>query len=195
MKKLPTLCAMLFFSLSIGECGRMIADATFGDKYLKPISKSRQISASSQKEAVNTAVKAASKTGWTPKTISVDKGYVVAEYVADIKYTIVARDYTFKLEVRLPENGKGDANVVITPPSGLVSSKTMDKIANVFLEALTNELATTANDTVSEKAENKPSNEIVQQPSQSLPEKTEATPSRRKSPTTISPSTPPSARR
>jgi hypothetical protein len=177
MKKLSTLCVTLFFGLSIGECGQMIADATFGDKYLKPISKSRQISAGSQKEAVNTAVKAAGKTGWTPKTVSVETGYVLAEYVADIKYTIVARDYTFKLEVRLPDNGKGDANIVITPPSGLVSSKTMDKIANVFLDALTNELATTTHVAVSEKAEKKPSNEIVLQPSQSLQEKAEVKPS------------------
>ena len=78
MKKLSTLCVTLFFGLSIGECGQMIADATFGDKYLKPISKSRQISTGSQKEAVNTAVKAAGKTGWTPKTISVETGYVLA---------------------------------------------------------------------------------------------------------------------
>jgi len=176
MKKLSTLCVTLFFGLSIGECGQMIADATFGDKYLKQISKSRQISASSQKEAVNTAVKAAGKTGWTPKTISVETGYVLAEYVADLKYTIVARDYTFRLEVRLPDNGKGDANIVITPPPGLVSSKTMDKIANVFLDALTSELATTTNVTVSEKAEKKPSTEIVQQPSQSLQEKAEVKP-------------------
>ncbi len=177
MKKLSTLCVMLFFGLSIGECGQMIADATFGDKHLKPISKSRQISAGSQKEAVNTAVKAAGKTGWTPKTVSVETGYVLAEYVADIKYTMVARDYTFKLEVRLPENGKGDANIFITPPSGLVSSKTMDKIANVFLDALTNELATTTHVAVSENGEKKTPKEIVQQPAQSLQEKAEVTPS------------------
>ncbi|MDP1991605.1 MAG: SH3 domain-containing protein [Syntrophales bacterium] len=189
MKKLSTLCVTLFFGLSIGECGQMIADATFGDKYLKPISKSRQISASSQKEAVNIAVKAAGKTGWTPKTISVETGYVLAEYVADIKYTIVARDYTFRLEVRLPDHGKGDANIVITPPPGLVSSKTMDKIANVFLDALTNELATTTNVTVSEKAEKKSSKEIVQQPSQPLQEKAEVKPSV-ENPTQLSPSPP-----
>lgn len=187
MKKLSTFCVTLFFGLSIGECGQMIADATFGDKHLKPISKSRQISASSQKEAVNTAVKAAGKTGWTPKTISVETGHVLAEYVADLKYMIVARDYTFRLEVRLPDNGKGDANIVITPPSGLVSSKPMDKIANEFLDALTNELAISTNVAVSDKAES--SKEIVQQPSQSLKEMAEVKPSV-ENPTQLSPSPP-----
>ena len=176
MKKLSTLFVTLFFGLSIGECGRMIADATFGDKYLKQISKSQQVSASSQKEAVNSVIKAAGKTGWTPKTVSMETGYVLAEYVADLKYTIVARDYTFRLEVRLPDNGKGDANIVITPPPGLVSSKTMDKITNVFLDALTNELATTTNVAVSDKAEKMAFKEIDPQPSQSLKEKEEVRP-------------------
>ena len=61
MKRLSTLFVALFFGLSIGECGQMIAGATLGDRYLKQISKSRHISADSQKEAVNTAVKAAEK--------------------------------------------------------------------------------------------------------------------------------------
>lgn len=176
MKKLSTLCFTLFFGLSIGECGQMIATATFGDTYLKPISKSRQISAGSQKEAVQTAIKAAGKTGWTPKTISVETGYVLAEYVADLKYTIVTRDTTFRLEARLPDNGKGDAKVVITPPQGFVSSKTMDEIADEFLAALSKELATATNASDAEEAEKKPSQEIVQQPSQPIAEKTEVKP-------------------
>ncbi|MCR4321376.1 MAG: hypothetical protein NUV74_13695 [Candidatus Brocadiaceae bacterium] len=69
-----------------------------------------------------------------------ETGYVLAELVGDAKYTRGARDYTFRLEVRPPDNGKGDANVVITPPTGLTSSSTMDDIANEFLDALTTEL-------------------------------------------------------
>ncbi len=73
-----------------------------------------------------------------------ETGYVLGD-MSRLKHMIVARDYTFRLEVRLPDNGKGDANIVITPPPELVSSKTMDKMTNVFLDALTNELATTTN--------------------------------------------------
>ena len=177
MKRLSTLCVALFFGLSIGECGQMIAGATFGDRYLKQISKSRHISADSQKEAVNTAVKAAEKTGWTPKTVSVETGTVLAEYVADLKYVIVTRDYTFRLEARLPKSGKGDATIVITPPPGLVSSRTMDKIADEYLDALTHELAANVNVAASEMAEKKASPEIIQPPPQTLAEKAEVKPS------------------
>lgn len=176
-KKLSTLCIMLFFGLSVGECSQMIASATFGDKYLKQISKSRQISSSSQKEAINAAVKAARNTGWTPKTVSVETGTVLAEYVADLKYVIVTRDYTFRLEVRLPENGKGNAHLFITPPPGLVSTRTMDKFADEFLDSLTHELTTSANVALSEAAEKTSSMEIIQQPSHALTEKAEVKPS------------------
>lgn len=177
MKRLSTLCVALFFGLSISECSQMIASATFGDKYLKQISKLRQIAAGSQKEAVNAAVKAAGKTGWTPKTVSVETGTVLAEYVADLKYVIVTRDYTFKLEVRLPENGKGDATIVITPPPGLISSRTMDKIAYEYLDSLTHELAANVNVAVSGVAGKKAFPEIVQQQPQTLSEKAEVKPS------------------
>jgi uncharacterized protein YgiM (DUF1202 family) len=178
MKRLSTVCVALFFGLSIGECGQMIASATLGDRYLKQISKSRHISAGSQKEAVNTAVKAAEKTGWTPKTVSVETGTVLAEYVADLKYVIVTRDYTFRLEARLPKSGKGDATIVIAPPPGLVSSRTMDKIADEYLDALTHELAANVNVAASETAEKKPPPEIIQQsPPQTLAEKAEVKPS------------------
>jgi uncharacterized protein YgiM (DUF1202 family) len=176
MKRLATLYVTLFFGLTIGGCDQMIAETTFGDKYLKQISKSQPISASSQKDAVNATVKAVEKKGWTPKTVDGGKGYILAEYVADIKYTIVARDYTFQLEVRLPDNGKGDANIVITPPAGIVSSKTMEEIANDFIVALNSELAASTKVAVVEKAEKKPP-EIVQPRPQSLIQKVEAKPS------------------
>ena len=92
----------------------------------------------------------------------------------------------------IPENGKGDAHIVVTPPPGLVSSRTMDQIATVFLDALTNELTTTTNVSVSEKAENKSSEETVQQPSVPPPEMAEAKPSEEK-PTQQTASSPSSA--
>jgi hypothetical protein len=89
-------------------------------------------------------VSAAGKTGWIPKTISVETGYVLAEAVPDVKYTRGARDYTYRLEVRVPDSGKGETNVVVTPPAGVVSSKSTEELANEFLDALTTELVSKA---------------------------------------------------
>ena len=99
----------------------MIADSIYGDQYLKTTTMSRAITAKSQKEAVNAAVAAAGKTDWIPKTISIETGYVLAEQVADARYTRGARDYTFRLEIRVPATGTGNASIVITPPHGLTS--------------------------------------------------------------------------
>jgi hypothetical protein len=139
-KKMLVIILLFLIALTVSGCAQMIADSIYSDQYLKPISKSRPISAISQKAAVNAAVSAAGKTDWIPKTISVETGYVLAEQVGDAKYTRGARDYTFRLEVRLPSNGKGEVNVVITPPQGLTSSMTMDQIATQFLDALDTEL-------------------------------------------------------
>ena len=128
--------SFVFFSLCLSGCGQIVADSLFSDQYLKPITMSRMVNFSSKKTAVNAAVDAAVKVGYTPKTISVETGYVVAEYVADPKFTRGARDYTFKLTVRLPETGKGKASITITPPSGLVSSKTMEQEASEYFDAL-----------------------------------------------------------
>ena len=141
-KKASSICFSLFVLLSIGGCAQTIADAMYGDRYLKPITKSRQISAQSQKEAVNAAVSAAGKTEWTPKTISVETGYVLAEHIPTVQGMNAARNYAFRLEVRLPETGKGEATIVITPPQGMVSSMTMEEGANKYLDALVSELTT-----------------------------------------------------
>jgi hypothetical protein len=116
IRKVSLACVMLFVALIISGCAQMIADAIYKDKYAKPATVSRQINSSSGKAAVNAAVSAAGKTGWTPKTISVETGYVLAEAVADVKYTRGARDYTYRLEVRVPDSGKGDTNVVVSSP-------------------------------------------------------------------------------
>jgi hypothetical protein len=142
LKKASTVSFALVVVVSISGCAQMIADSMFGDQYLKPITKSRQISAKSQKDAVNAAVAAAEKTEWTPKTTSVETGYLLAERVPDVKAMKPARNYTFKLEARLPTTGKGEATIVITPPQGLVSPEnTMEDIANKYLDALASEAA------------------------------------------------------
>lgn len=140
MSKKILIIAILFLMLPLYGCSQMIADAMFSNQYLQPISKSYPIKASSKKKVVNAAITAATKTNWIPKTISVETGYILAENVADPILTRGKRDYTFKLEVHIPEDGKGNVNISITPPSGLLSSKSMDELANEYYEALANEL-------------------------------------------------------
>lgn len=140
MEKIILKITILFLMLTLCGCGQMIADAMFSDQYLQPISKTYPIKATSKKKAVNAAIDAATKTNWIPKTISVETGYILAENVADPKFTRGKRDYTFRLEVHLPENGNGNVNISITPPSGLLSTKSMDELVNEYFEALLNEL-------------------------------------------------------
>jgi len=143
IKKRLAIVVTLLLAYSLAGCGQMIADKLYGDQYLQPISKSRQISAKSQRDAVNAAVSAAGKTEWTPKTISVETGYVLAEHDPNVKYArSESRNYNFRLEVRLPPTGTGTASIVITPPQGLTSSMTMDEIATKYLDALEAELKT-----------------------------------------------------
>lgn len=153
MKKLPTFCLVLLLGLSLGDVVQTLGGAVYGDKYLKAIAKSREIAAGSKRDAVNTAVKAAEKSGWKPTVVSPERGYVLAERVADVSYAIVTRDYAYRLEVRLPGSGKGDASILITPPPGLISSKTMDQIADEYLDSLTRELAAGVHATAAPAAE------------------------------------------
>lgn len=116
-------------------------DSLYGDKYLKPITESRDILADTQKEAVNAALVAARKTGWTPKTISVETGYIFAEY----QFYIRSRKYALTLEINLPKTGKGKVVIVMRPPHGIIVASTttitsMEKDVNSYLDALDDEL-------------------------------------------------------
>ncbi len=135
--KLRAIVTILPLTLAMTGCAQMIADKMFGDQYLKPITMTRAIAADSQRAAVNAAVSAAGKTQWTPKTISVETGYLFAEWTPTVGAMNSARNYAFKLEVRLPETGKGDASISITPPQGLISKEiAMDGLAKTYLDAL-----------------------------------------------------------
>lgn len=115
----------------------MIADGIFSDQYLKPISMARLIASESQRAAVNAAVTAAGRTQWSPKTISVETGYVFAEWTPTVGAMNAERNYAFKLEARLPASGKGEAKVSITPPQGLISKQiSMEGLAIKYLDAL-----------------------------------------------------------
>lgn len=101
---------------------------------LQPASVTRQINAQSVEKAVKAAVTASGKTGWTPKTISIETGYLLAEYQPDIVGRS-ARDYAYKLEVRVPDGGRGDVQVTVTPPQGIMGGKKPDVMVNEFLDA------------------------------------------------------------
>ncbi len=140
-RRVSVLACFLSSSLLVSGCAQMIADKMYGDQYLKPISMSREIASDSQKSAVSAAVAAAGKTQWSPKTISVETGYMFAEWTPPIFGMNAARNYAFKLEARLPESGKGTASVSITPPQGLVSKDiTMEGLATKYLDALDTEV-------------------------------------------------------
>lgn len=141
IRKFFIACIIVSGTLIASGCSQMIADSMYGDKYVKPATVTKQINASSGKAAVSAAVSAAGKTGWAPKTISVETGYVLMERTPDVKFTRGARDYTYRLEVRVPESGNGVASVTVTPPTGVLG-KPSDEIANEFLDALTSELKT-----------------------------------------------------
>lgn len=126
--------------LNVAGCAQMIADTLYKDRYAKPATVSRNIKAHSAKTAMKAAVAAANKQGWTPKTISAETNYILAEQVPDVKYTRGARDYTYKLQVQLPENGNGEVSATVTPPTGVVG-KPSEEIASEFLVALISELA------------------------------------------------------
>ncbi len=144
MKKELAILLVCFLFLPLCGCGQLIADAMFSDQYLKPVSKSQVISANSQREAIKAAITAARDNEWTPITISTETGYILAEYIADPKLTRGKRDYTFKLEIQIPDNGRGEVNITIIPPHGLLSTKSMEEAADEFFASLEKELATTS---------------------------------------------------
>jgi hypothetical protein len=82
----------------------------------------------------------------------------------DVKYAIVTRDYTHRLEVRLPDGGKGEVSILITPPPGLLSSRTMDRIADEYLDSLSQELATGVHPAAAPAVEKKEALESAPQP-------------------------------
>ena len=109
------------------------------DSFVKPATVTRTINSTSVDKAVKAAVTAAGKTAWTPKTISVETGYVLAEYQPDVVGRS-DRDYAYKLEVRIPEKGSGDVQVIVTPPRGIMGGKAPELMANEFLDALADAL-------------------------------------------------------
>jgi len=117
----------------VAGCGSMV-NAAFKDKYAKPASASRQIDAASTERAVKAAIAATGKTGWTPKTVSVETGYVLAEF-QPLVGARSARDYAYKLEVRIPDQGRGELQVNVTPPTGVIADKPTEDYVREFLDA------------------------------------------------------------
>ncbi len=63
--------------------------------------------------------------------------------LAERQLTVVgrsARDYAYKLEVRVPDKGQGELQVTVTPPTGIMGGKAPELMANEFLDALADAL-------------------------------------------------------
>ncbi|WP_200374894.1 hypothetical protein [Thiocystis violacea] len=107
--------------------------------FLKPATATKTISAPSGKRAMTAAIAAAGKTGWTPKVISLETNYMLAEQEPDVVGRS-ARSYAFSLEVRLPERGRGRVTVTVVPPQGITSDTPTQVYADAFVQALAREL-------------------------------------------------------
>ncbi|MES2188717.1 MAG: peptidoglycan-binding domain-containing protein [Pseudomonadota bacterium] len=128
-----------FVLSTLSGCAEIISESIFKGSYAKTATVTRRVNASSGSAAIKAAVAAAGKTGWSPKTISMETNYLLAERVPDAGITRGAREYVYKLEVRAPEGGRGDLSVTVTPPTGVLGKPSED-IANEFLDALSAEL-------------------------------------------------------
>ena len=120
--------SLLLFSimaLLISGCGSMPAN---------PATSSRNINATSLEGAVKAVVAASGETGWKPTTISVEMGYVLAEWQPDVIFR-GDRDYAYTLEVRVPNNGKGDVRVTVSPPKGVMGGPSTENMIREFLDA------------------------------------------------------------
>jgi hypothetical protein len=83
--------------------------------YVQPASASKTISAPSGATAMRAAISAASSANWTPKTISNESGYLLAE--RDIRVSGRSeRSDSYKLEVNVPTSGTGEVTVKVSPP-------------------------------------------------------------------------------
>lgn len=136
IKKTGMAGIVLLAALTMSGCAQMMADSLYHDRYAQPATVTRIIQAASRKSVMNAAVIAAAQTGWTPKTISIDTGYLLAEAVPPVQSERSGRDYTYRLALRVPDNGHGEAQVVVTPPHGMISSKSSEQLANDYLDAL-----------------------------------------------------------
>lgn len=138
MHRRAIFVSTLAVSAGISGCGAMINSA-FQEKYAKPASATRVIGAPSAERAVKAVVAATGETGWTPKTVSVETGYVLAEFQPLVGVRS-ARDYAYKLEARIPNNGKGDLRITVTPPTGVIADKPTEQYVTEFLDAVSRAL-------------------------------------------------------
>jgi hypothetical protein len=81
------------------------------------------------------AIAAASASDWTPKTISSETGYLLAEREIAVSGRR-ARNDAYRLEVNLPSSGTGNVSVKINPPPKVMGGKDTQQMLNEYLVAL-----------------------------------------------------------
>jgi hypothetical protein len=99
----------------------------------KPYSTSQPIAASSMEVAVRAALAAAAETRWIPVTVSAETGYIMAER----GNVILGRsnDTNYRLQVQIPPQGRGQATVMVAPPTGVVGGQSTQAIATEYIRA------------------------------------------------------------
>ena len=120
----------------------MAVSATFalsGCNYVKPASGTGTITAPSTKRAMRAAVAAANELGWTPRTVSVETGYMLAEQEVGV-VSGSEKHYIYTLAVQLPERGRGDVQVTVTPPVQVLGGTPTTTMVDEFLKLFSQKL-------------------------------------------------------
>lgn len=108
-----------------------------GKVFVQPASVSAPITIRTSDTALAAAVKAASKTDWTVKTVSKETGYVYAE--RQIQFGFDRNLY--KLEVNLPISGSGEVTAKVTPPTADISRNNPQEMAAQYMQVFKETMA------------------------------------------------------
>jgi hypothetical protein len=119
----------------LSGCEMLVASMIPESAYVQPASVSKLIAAPSGEKAMKAAIAAATLNNWTPKTISAETGFLFAER----EIRVVARSDrsdSYKLEVNLPTDGKGEVIAKVTPPPGVMGGESTESMVSQYLGAL-----------------------------------------------------------
>jgi len=105
-------------------CAAIIASLIASAVEDKPASIEESMSFNSVDKALNAAVRAAQKTGWSIRTVDRSSGFLYAEQEVR-PMGAGSRVYLFKLDVTIVDQGDGSmiVNVKVTPPPSVRSKK------------------------------------------------------------------------
>ncbi len=135
------LIAALASCCALAGCGEMVGAMLPDSIYIQPASASKTLTADSTNAAMKAAIAAATSSGWTPKTISPETGYLFAEQDTRVAFRGTRND-SFKLEVTLPAGGRGTVIAKVTPPPKISGTLSTQKLVDDYLIALDHAVST-----------------------------------------------------